>query len=123
MTGWAASIGGSCSFSFLMIPLGAILTIALHANIIAALWLGVCIIHVCCAFGSERTRWGERVLADIKKNHDVYNVTQRFALYGDRVLSGGALDDLKQIYEAEAAEASAEASAQASAGCGGGCAG
>ena len=118
MTGRAASISGSLSFSFLMIPFGAMLTIALHANIIASLWLGVCIIHVCCTFHSGRTRWGSRVLADIHKNHDVYNVTQRFALYGHRVLSGGVLDDLEQIYKAEAAKAAAEIATGA---CGCGC--
>lgn len=131
MTGRAASIigscafsfpmipfVGSCAFSFLTIPFVVMLTIALHTNIIAALWLGVCIIHVCCTFHSGRTRWGKQILADIKKNHDVYNVTQRFALYGDRVLSGGALDDLKQIYKAEAAEVAAEVAAEP---CGCGC--
>jgi len=34
-------------------------------------------------------------------------VTQRFALYSYKVLSGGALDDLKQIFTAEDEEATA----------------
>lgn len=63
-----------------------------------------------CFVPSGRTAWGSRVLADIHKNHDFYNVAHRFALYGYKTLSGGALDDLKQMYEAEAAEAAKEAS-------------
>jgi uncharacterized protein (TIGR04222 family) len=77
-------------------------------------WVITLIVSICCFVPSERTHWGSRILADIKKNHDVYDVTQRFALYGYQVLSGGALDDLKQIFKAEAEEESAS-------GCGCGC--
>jgi uncharacterized protein (TIGR04222 family) len=70
-------------------------------------WVITLIVSICCYVPSERTHWGSRILADIKKNHDVYDVTQRFALYGYQVLSGGALDDLKQIFKAEAEEESA----------------
>lgn len=66
---------------------------------------------LCCFVPGRRTRWGIRTLIDIKKNHDAYNLAQRFALYGYTVLSGGVLDDLKQIFSAEDA-------AMSSGGCG-----
>ncbi len=48
-----------------------------------------------------KTRWGDRVLKDIRRSHNSFDPIQRFALYGESALSGGALDDLKQIYKAQ----------------------
>ena len=48
-----------------------------------------------------RTRWGDRVFRDIRRSHNSFDPIQRFALYGESALSGGALDDLKQIYKAQ----------------------
>lgn len=122
MTGQAALIGSSFGFFFLItffiIFLGSILAAVLPLNInlqiAAELWLGVGIISICCIVPGGRTRWGGWILADIQKNHDVYDLTQRFAIYGYRVLSGGALDDLKQIFANDEAEPS-------TGGCGCGC--
>lgn len=118
MTGWAATIRMSFGFFLLITILGGVIISLLHkpsskiaavVDIITVLWTAMGIISACCLVPNGRTRWGSRILADIKKNHDVYDVTQRFALYGYRVLSGGALDDLKQILKAEAEEAAAGA--------------
>jgi uncharacterized protein (TIGR04222 family) len=83
-------------------------------NIILFMWLEFGLFTLCCYVPSGRTRWGNRILADIHRNHDIYDVLQGFALNGYKVLSGGALDDLKQIYKAEA-EAESDS---ASGGCG-----
>lgn len=105
MTGWAASIGHSFGIFLLITILGGLLATVLGiqlpalSSIWAMLWQAIGIITLCCIVPSQRTRWGGRVLADIQKNHDVYDVTQRFALYGYRVLSGGALDNLKQMFK------------------------
>jgi uncharacterized protein (TIGR04222 family) len=122
MTGWAAFMGASFGLFLVITILGGIL-IAVEMsilgiqlsdmNIFAVLHRSIGIVTLCCLVPSGRTRWGSRTLADIQKNHDVYDVTQRFALYGYTVLSGGALDDLKQIFKAEAEAASG--------GCGCGC--
>jgi hypothetical protein len=45
------------------------------------------------------------VLADIRNTHNTYDVMQRFALFGYRTLSGGVLDDLKQMFQAKDTEA------------------
>ncbi|MFN6517928.1 MAG: TIGR04222 domain-containing membrane protein [Nostoc sp. CreGUA01] len=114
MTGWAATIAMSFGLFLIITVLGAValvllskllMKIAAVVDIIIILWTAIGIITACCFVPSGRTRWGSRILADIKKNHDVYDVTQRFALYGYGVLSGGALDDLKQIFTAEDEEA------------------
>ncbi|MDZ7961327.1 MAG: TIGR04222 domain-containing membrane protein [Aulosira sp. DedQUE10] len=120
MTGWADMIRVSFVFFFIITVLVGLVAsvasdllsqplmkIAAVLNIIALLWTAIGIISACCLVISSRTRWGSRILADLKKNHDVYDVTQRFALYGYRVLSGGALDDLKQIFTKEDEEAAA----------------
>lgn len=121
MTGWAAFMGASFGvFIFISIFGGILIAIVMSLlsiqlsdmNIFAVLYRSIGILTVCCFAPGGRTRWGSRTLADIQKNHDVYDVMQRFALYGYTVLSGGALDDLKQIFRAEA-----EAEA-ASGGCG-----
>ncbi|MEG4403745.1 TIGR04222 domain-containing membrane protein [Microcoleus sp. MON2_D5] len=124
MTGWADSIRQSLGFFFLITVLGGIwgqallsslgIKIDAYPNIITALQQAIGIITICCIVPGGRTRWGSQILADIWKNHDVYDVPQRFALHGYRVLSGGVLDDLKQIFKAEEEEA-------ASGGCGCGC--
>jgi len=112
MTGWAAlirhSFGLYLPITFSGGMLAAVLLNALDIEVaeniitvIIVLWPAIGMITVCCLVPFGRTRWGSRILADIQKNHDVYDVTQRFALYGYRVLSGGALDDLKQIFKAE----------------------
>lgn len=126
MTGWAAFMGTSFGFFLFISIFSGILTAIVvsilgiqpsEMNIFAILYRSIGIFAICCYAPRLRTRWGSRTLADIQKNHNVYDVTQRFALYGYTALSGGALDDLKQIFQAEATEA-AEA---ASGGCGCGC--
>ncbi len=114
MRGWAGIIAMSFGLFFIITVLGlfvaslasgllseSLMKIAAVVDIITVLWTAIGIITACCFVPSFRTRWGSRILADIKKNHDVYDVMQRFALYGYRVLSGGALDDLKQIFKAQ----------------------
>jgi uncharacterized protein (TIGR04222 family) len=114
MTGWAAFMGVSFGLFILITILGGISIIqASEINIFTVLYKSIGIVTFCCLAPSGRTRWGSQTLADIRENHDVYDVTQRFALYGYTVLSGGALDDLKQIFKAEAEAASG--------GCGCGC--
>jgi hypothetical protein len=101
-------------FLLIIILLGSVLSLlnkpsienAPILDIIIVFWIVIGIISACCFVPSRRTRWGSRILTDIKKNHDVYDVIQRFALYSYKVLSGGALDDLKQIYKAEDEETS-----------------
>jgi uncharacterized protein (TIGR04222 family) len=82
--------------------------VAQSLNLAIALGL-LGVIPLCCLTPRLRTRWGDRVLKEMRKNHDVYDVTSSFALYGDSVLSGGALDDLKQMMDAQAAEDAASA--------------
>lgn len=123
MTGWAAWIGGSFGLFLLVHIIGSIfvmivfaslrIELAVNPNILTSLWQGIGIVTFCCLVPSNRTRWGNWILADIKKNHDAYDVMQRFALYGYQALSGGVLDDLKQIFKAEAEAATG--------GCGCGC--
>jgi uncharacterized protein (TIGR04222 family) len=81
--------------------------------LLITLWSAVGLTTFCCLAPGARTRWGSFILAEIRQKHDVYDPTQRFALYGDRVLSGGALDDLKQMFKAEKEDAKG--------GCGCGC--
>ncbi|MBD2677288.1 MULTISPECIES: TIGR04222 domain-containing membrane protein [Nostoc] len=120
MAGWAGRIAMSFGLFLPIAILGGVASVFLNkplmkiapvVDIITILWTAIGIITACCFVPSVRTRWGSRILGDIKKNHDVYDVTQRFALYGYGVLSGGALDDLKQMFKAEDEEA-------ASGGCG-----
>jgi uncharacterized protein (TIGR04222 family) len=123
MTGWKVLVGSSFAIFLSVTFLGSILLPIISAilgiesykiwNIIDTPWLVMGIVTFCCFVPSGRTRWGDWILADIHKNHDIYDVLQRFAIDGDRVLSGGALDDLKQIYKAEAEAESG--------GCGCGC--
>jgi uncharacterized protein (TIGR04222 family) len=115
MTGWKVLVGVSFIIFLSATGLGWALLSTISAisgiasggiwNILGTSWYGVSIVTFCCFVPSGRTRWGNKILADIRKNHDIYDVLQRFALDGDQVLSGGALDDLKQIYKAEEAEA------------------
>ncbi|MEL6931023.1 MAG: hypothetical protein AAFO95_20745, partial [Cyanobacteria bacterium J06600_6] len=49
----------------------------------------------------QRTRWGDRVLRALGKNDSSFEPVPRFALYGESMLSGGVLDDLKQMYKAQ----------------------
>jgi uncharacterized protein (TIGR04222 family) len=121
MSGWRLLIGSSfmnfmttsITCFVVLVPISPIFTIESNIiwNIIIHLWLGLGILTFCCFVPSGRTRWGHQMLADIHKNHDVYDVLQGFAINGYRVLSGGALDDLKQIYKEEA-------DADSAAGCG-----
>jgi uncharacterized protein (TIGR04222 family) len=122
MTSWKAWVGSSftifISATFLGVMfaqiIGALLGTESDAfKSIIGIWLFVGIVTFCCFVPSGRTRWGDITLADIRKNQDVHDVLQRFALNGDQVLSGGALDDLKQLYKAEAEAESG--------GCGCGC--
>ncbi|QLE56205.1 TIGR04222 domain-containing membrane protein [Nostoc sp. TCL26-01] len=124
ITGWEAIIRMSFGFFLVITVLGLfiasvvsglltepLMKIAPVVDMMIVIWTAIGIITACCFVPSGRTRWGSWLLADIKKNHDVYDVTQRFALYGYGALSGGTLDDLKQMFKAEDEEA-------ASGGCG-----
>lgn len=126
MTGWAAFMGASFGrFIYTTILGGSLIPVIMgisgiqfsdiqlsDMNIFAVLYCSIGILTLCCLVPGGRTRWGSRILADIQKNHDAYDVTQRFALYGYKTLSGGALDDLKQLFKAE------EEEAQGACGCG-----
>jgi uncharacterized protein (TIGR04222 family) len=112
MGGWKILIGNSFPIFLGLSILAAFLSPVISSifriessgigNIILFMWLELGLLTLCCYVPSGRTRWGNRILADIHKNHDIYDVLQGFAIHGDQVLSGGALDDLKQIYKAEA---------------------
>lgn len=74
-------------------------------------YFAMLLITLCCFTPREHTRWGSQILAEIEKTHDTYDVIQRFALSGYKTLSGGSLDDLKQMLTDEAKE-------DAASGCG-----
>lgn len=125
MTGWAAFMGSSFVWFIPMTLLSGILlavtcsglgiqSLYVDGAICTAVWLSIGIVTLCCCSSSGRTRWGDRVLGQIQEQHNAYDLTQRFALYGYTALSGGALDDLKQVVAAEAQENTAG-------GCGCGC--
>lgn len=116
MTGCSAFIGKSYLFIVpITIIVGILITIVNHLVQIQILGMNlveifdqlIFILTLCCAVPSLRTRWGDRMLANIEQTHDSYDVIQRFALFGYKTLSGGVFDDLKQIFkvEAEAEEA------------------
>ena len=63
----------------------------------------------------QETRWGTQVRLDIQKNYNVYDRAQSVAVQGIKALSGGALDELKQMFTDLAQEEVAESS------CGCGC--
>ncbi len=120
MQGWPLLMGLSwiifLLITFLVSFLFLFMSQELRHNLYETLlppWFIVCIFTLCFFVPSSKTIWGSRVLADLQKNHDVYDVTQRFALYGYSVLSGGTLDDLKQIFSAQA-----QADSDARGGCG-----
>lgn len=68
------------------------------------LQIGIVIFYLCIKILAGRTYWGDRVLKDIRKQDTGFDPIQRFALYGESSLSGGVLDDLKQIYKAQKQE-------------------
>lgn len=114
MTGRAAFMGASFAPFISISILGGILIAVVMSSlgiqpsdmhIFAVLHRSIGIVTLCCLAPGGRTRWGGRILADIRKTHDAYDVTQQFALFGYKTLSGGALDDLKQIFTAEDQEA------------------
>lgn len=114
MTGWAAFIGTSFPLVLVLTILGAILMAAAGShlniplsvmNLLAVLSLSIGIVTLCCYVPGLQTRWGIQVLADIRNTHNTYDVMQRFALFGYRTLSGGVLDDLKQMFQAKDTEA------------------
>jgi uncharacterized protein (TIGR04222 family) len=59
----------------------------------------------------ERTHWGNFILRDIQNNHDSRDMTEGFAIHGYKVLSGGALNDLRHIYQAQEIQDQAEVAA------------
>lgn len=72
-----------------------------YMYILEVLYWSIGVISLCCLAPRGRTRWGDRILADLQKNHNAFDLPQRFALYGYTVLSGGVLDDLGQLFEAQ----------------------
>jgi uncharacterized protein (TIGR04222 family) len=72
-------------------------------------WILIGIVTGCCYVPSGRTRWGSEMVTDFQRNHDPYDRWHRFALHGYQTLSGGALDDLRQIFAAQEKEDSATA--------------
>jgi uncharacterized protein (TIGR04222 family) len=126
MMGWKASMGESFYIYLASSFLGIILILGIRnllnvplslLGILMVLNMKIGIVTLCCLVPSLRTHWCSKILADIQKNHNVYDVTQRFALFGHEALSGGALDDVKQIFLAEAKAEVIENSG----GCGCGC--
>jgi uncharacterized protein (TIGR04222 family) len=51
-----------------------------------------------------KTRWGDRVLANLEAQNNLDDPLQRFALYGHHTLLVGNLNDLKKIFAAEIEE-------------------
>ena len=86
---------------------------ALLENQVASFWCVNLVAVTCLTIPGLRTYWGDRVLEDIVRSQNSFDPIKRFALYGKSVLSGGALDDLKQIYEAQR-----QADIEESSGCG-----
>jgi uncharacterized protein (TIGR04222 family) len=91
---------------FLRPEIGAVL------EFLSWVWRVMALLCLCCWIPSDRTHWGEQIRAEMQKNHDPYDLSQAFAVKGVEMLSGGALDDLKQIFQKIAAEEAA------SGGCG-----
>lgn len=139
MKGWTAFMGVSLGllinvivfsviFTAVAIPilgplfsdtLGALFSYALgdrfpDMNCFGFAFKAIGIISLCCFTPRLHTRLGSQVLAGIRNKHDTYDAMQRFALYGCETLSGGELDDLRQILKRECEEADAGA-------CGCGC--
>jgi uncharacterized protein (TIGR04222 family) len=54
---------------------------------------------ICFISLGGRTRLGSSLLTDIQKSYDIHDATVGFAIHGYQMLSGGALDDLKQIFQ------------------------
>jgi uncharacterized protein (TIGR04222 family) len=108
MTGCAAWIGSSWPLGLLSFfcfwPVGEFA--------LPFLWIGI--VTLCCVQPGLRTRWGRRVLDEIRRTCDPFDVIKRFVLFGFPILSGGVLDDLRQAFTAEDQEA-------AQGGCGCGC--
>jgi uncharacterized protein (TIGR04222 family) len=110
MTGWADRIKLSFLL-FVVITIFGGMFVGIVINFLGiqlqdiyipeVLYWSIGVISLCCFVPSGRTRWGSRVLANLQKNHDFFDLPQRFALYGYTVLSGGALDDLGQLFEAQ----------------------
>ncbi len=73
-------------------------------NEIEPLRRGIVFLILCLKMLDGRTYWGDLVLKDIRKKDVSFDPIQRFALYGESTLSGGVLDDLKQIYKAQKKE-------------------
>lgn len=71
-----------------------------YLNIIVVVGMFCLLFNICLSVPSKRTYWGDRVLAECTKEHDVHNLYQSFSISGYKVLSGGALDDLKQVFKA-----------------------
>jgi uncharacterized protein (TIGR04222 family) len=123
LSGWAAFIVESFwhllplfgILSGLLFPLLVTASSAisdLQAFTVPVRWIGI--VTLCCVVAPGlRTRWGRRILDEIRRTHDPFDVMQRFALFGYPKLSGGVLDDLRQAFTAEDQEA-----AQSSCGCG-----
>jgi uncharacterized protein (TIGR04222 family) len=77
-------------------------------------WIAVGLICLCSWIPSERTHCGDRMRVEMQKNYDVHSLAQAVAVKGIAAVSGGALDDLKQIFQNVAAE-------EAASSCGCGC--
>jgi uncharacterized protein (TIGR04222 family) len=74
------------------------------------------IAYIAVFFGSfllhgERTHWGNFILRDIQNNHDSHDMTKGFAIHGYKVLSGGVMNDLRHIYQAQEIQDQAEVAA------------
>jgi uncharacterized protein (TIGR04222 family) len=76
-------------------------------------WMAVGLICLCSWIPSDRTHWGNQMRAEIRQGYDAHNLAQAVAVKGIAAASGGALDDLKQMFQNVAADA-----ASSSCGCG-----
>ncbi|MGF1539537.1 MAG: TIGR04222 domain-containing membrane protein [Pleurocapsa sp.] len=84
---------------FFGVLLGGLFSETLSENQIRSFLCGSFFMVACLIIPGSRTRWGDFVLSDIKHHHNSFDAVQRFALYGEVGLSGGVLDDVKQIYK------------------------
>jgi uncharacterized protein (TIGR04222 family) len=94
----------------------AALTFVFAISLLGSISVDIYTNYVVICIGSyflhqERTHWGNFILRDIQNNHDSLDMTEGFAIHGYQVLSGGVLNDLRQIYQEQERQDQAEAAA------------
>jgi uncharacterized protein (TIGR04222 family) len=132
MSKWAAFISRSFIYfliSTLGLPFIILLAIVVLSPIVFildklsiqlnfyAIWGSLVLISLCTFVPSQKTSLGSYMLTDIKKNYDIHRLPQNFAVNGSGILSGGILDDLKEVFSAVELEECIESSSGGGCGC------